>query len=69
MHATPSPRQRIAHPNATGVPPVPPEDSPQAGSPEAEGRSTNPRRLDVRQAITDRIIGMLEQGGHVFRER
>ncbi|MDQ0081360.1 antirestriction protein ArdC [Variovorax boronicumulans] len=25
--------------------------------------------MDVRQAVTDRIVAMLEQGGHVFRER
>lgn len=26
-------------------------------------------RIDVREAVTDRIIAMLEQGGHVFRAR
>jgi antirestriction protein ArdC len=71
MHAASSTRQRPAHTQtATGVPPVPPEDSPKAGQLEGEirtGRSSG--RLDVRQVITDRIVGLLEKGGNVFRER
>lgn len=71
MRALPSTRQR--NPNsqaATGVPPVPPEDSPKANG--VQGRVEGLRgggRMDVRQVITDRIIAMLEQGGNVFRER
>lgn len=55
---------------ATGVPPVPPEDSPQADV--QVGRGATPRggsRRDLRQDVTDRIIAMLEKGGNVFRER
>ena len=55
---------------ATGVPPVPPEDSPKAGM--EEFRDATPRgssRMDVRQVVTDRVIAMLEKGGNVFRER
>ena len=58
------------HQTATGVPPVPPEDSPKAEG--RQDRAAGPRgggRLDVRQAVTDRIIAMLEKGGNVFRER
>ncbi len=70
MHATSSTRQRSAPDlNTTGVPPVPPEDSPKAGALEDPPRNRNPGRLDVRQAVTDRIIGMLEKGGNVFRAR
>ncbi|WP_256735087.1 zincin-like metallopeptidase domain-containing protein [Variovorax sp. dw_954] len=80
MRALESSRQRDAYsrnsrdiPNsqaATGFPPVPPEDSPKAGlvedrKPAGQGKG----RMDVRQAITDRIIAMLEKGGNVFRER
>ncbi len=57
---------------AAGVPPVPPEDSPQAGGCVAESPATAARgrdRMDVRQAVTDRIIAMLDKGGSVFRER
>jgi antirestriction protein ArdC len=62
---------------ATGVPPVPPEDSPKAGPGTGHGggaaqdeRATRPGgRFDLRQAITDRIIAMLEKGGNVFLER
>jgi len=57
---------------ATGVPPVPPEDSPKAGAGVAESAGTAARgrsRMDVRQNVTDRIIAMLEKGGSVFRER
>jgi antirestriction protein ArdC len=74
MHATSSTRQRHADTledqAATGVPPAPPEDSPKAGADEdgnSQGRSG--ARMDVRQVITDRIVAMLEKGGHVFRER
>ena len=71
MHATSSTRRRHAdNPTTTGVPPVPPEGSPKAGQVEGEGRaSRSGGRMDVRQVITDRIIGMLEKGGNVFRER
>ena len=58
------------HQTATGVPPVTPEDSPKAEG--RQDRGAGPRgggRLDVRQAVTDRIIAMLEKGGNVFRER
>ena len=55
---------------ATGFPPVPPEDSPKAGLVEARTQADQAKgRTDVRQAITDRIIAMLEKGGNVFRER
>jgi len=79
MQATHSSRQRNSQTpgsqTATGVPPVPPEDSPKAdawkdrrsGDQRASGRPGG--RMDVRQVITDRIIAMLEQGGNVFRER
>ena len=71
MRALHSSRQR--NPNnqtATGVPPVPPEDSPKAVP--HEGKESVPRSrgpMDVRQSVTDRIIAMLEKGGNVFRER
>lgn len=64
--------RRPGHPAATGVPPVPPEDSPKAGGGLGESAGTAAQgrdRMDVRQAVTDRIIAMLEKGGHVFRER
>lgn len=71
MRALQSSRQRNPDSQAaTGVPPVPPEDSPKANG--VQGREEEPRgsrRMDVRQVITDRIIAMLEQGGNVFRER
>lgn len=55
---------------ATGVPPVPPEDSPTAALGESPETGRRPgRRIDVRQAVTERIVAMLEQGGHVFRAR
>lgn len=57
---------------ATGVPPVPPEDSPKADGGVAESVDSVARargRMDVRQVVTDRIIAMLEKGGNVFRER
>ena len=60
------------NPTATGVPPVPPEGSPQAGGGVDGSTGTAARgrgRMDVRQVVTDRIIAMLERGGHVFRER
>ncbi len=71
MRAIQSPRQRNAdNPTPTGVPPVPPEGSPKANGVESRGAaSRSAGRMDVRQAITDRIIAMLEQGGNVFRER
>ncbi|MDH6170073.1 antirestriction protein ArdC [Variovorax boronicumulans] len=79
MHAnsTSSPRDagsphNPGHPTATGVPPVPPEDSPKAGGSLGESAGTAARgrdRMDVRQVVTDRIIAMLEKGGSVFRER
>jgi antirestriction protein ArdC len=58
----------------TGVPPVPPEDSPKAAPEEGATQDKQPTRssgsrFDVRQAITERIIAMLEQGGNAFRER
>ncbi len=74
MHSTSSTRQRDAGKpdsrTATGVPPVPPEDSPKAD--DLKGKKPDDRiggRMDVRQAVTDRIIAMLEKGGNVFRER
>ncbi|MBT2320750.1 DUF1738 domain-containing protein [Variovorax paradoxus] len=71
MHAPSSIGKR--HPDtlaATGVPPVPPEDSPKAASVNSRASiSRGSGRTDVRQVITDRIIAMLEQGPHVFRER
>ncbi len=74
MRALHSTRRRNADPpnnqTATGVPPVPPEDSPKAGAVRHAGSA--PRggaRMDVRQSVTDRIIAMLEKGGNVFRER
>ena len=54
---------------ATGVPPIPPEDPPTAESLDAGTASRPGGRVDVRQAITERIIAMLEQGGHVFHAR
>jgi antirestriction protein ArdC len=71
MHATSSTRQRDAdHPTATGVPPVPPEDSPKAGTVEDRTRARRfGGRMEVRQVITDQILAMLEQGGQVFRKR
>ncbi|WP_371088255.1 ArdC family protein [Variovorax sp. RCC_210] len=54
---------------ATGVPPVPPEDPPTAESPDAMTALRAGGRIDVRQAVTERIVAMLEQGGHVFRAR
>lgn len=54
---------------ATGVPPVPPEDPPTAESLDAGAAPRSRGRIDVRQAITERIVAMLEQGGHVFRAR
>lgn len=59
-------------PDSRGRSPVPPEDSPQAGGCVAESPATAARgrdRMDVRQAVTDRIIAMLDKGGSVFRER
>ena len=53
-----------------GVPPVPPEGPPKAGT--VEDRKSGTRtagRMDVRQVITDRVVAMLEKVGHVFRER
>ena len=74
MRTLPSPRQHHADtledPAATGVPPVPPEDSPKAGT--VEDKASTARtgaRMDVRQLITERIIAMLEKGGNVFRAR
>ena len=80
MQATHSSRQRNSlipnFPTATGVPPVPPEDSPNAVALKDRqfkySKVFNGRlggRMDVRQVITNRIIAMLEQGGNVFRER
>ncbi|MDM0022656.1 ArdC family protein [Variovorax saccharolyticus] len=71
MRALSSSRQRNARtPTATGVPPVPPEDSPQAGAPAiTDAGDRRGARSDVRQSITDRIIAMLEKGGNVFRQR
>jgi hypothetical protein len=70
MHPTRSTRRRDAdNRTATGVPPVPPEDSPKAGADEdrkSAGRGGG--RMDVRQVVTDRIVAMLEKGGNVFRE-
>lgn len=61
---------RPGRPTATGVPPVPPEGSPKAGGGVVESPGAAARdRIDVRQVVTDRIVAMLEQGGHVFRER
>ena len=61
---------RPGHPAATGVPPAPPEGSPKAGGGVVESSGAAARdRTDVRQAVTDRIVAMLAQGGHVFRER
>ena len=57
------------HQTATGVPPVPPEDSPKAAGGQGRDAAAHGGRLDVRQAVTDRIIAMLEKGGNVFRER
>ena len=60
------------NPTTTGVPPAPPEDSPQAGGDVAGSSGTAARGrdlMDVRQVVTDRIIAMLEKGGSVFRER
>lgn len=55
---------------ATGVPPVPPEGSPQAAVEEGQASSAGPAgRVDLRQIITDRIVAMLEKGVDVFRER
>jgi antirestriction protein ArdC len=57
---------------AAGVPPAPPEGSPQAVAGVADsigGAARGRLRLDVRQVVTDRIIAMLEKGGSVFRER
>ena len=71
MHANPSNRQHHADPpTATGVPPAPPEGSPKAGTVEDQASAARTgARMDVRQAISDRIVAMLEKGGHVFRER
>lgn len=57
-------------PKATGVPPVPPEDSPKADL-WRERRLTpgSGGRMDVQQSVTDRIVAMLERGGNVFHER
>lgn len=53
-----------------GVPPTPPEDPPPADRGEADhARARSGDRPDVRQAVTDRILTMLAQGGHVFRAR
>lgn len=69
MHADPSTLQGgalgQASQTATGVPPVPPEDSPSAG--DRQGRTG--KGADIRQLVTDRIVAMLEKGGNVFRER
>ena len=71
MRALQSPRQRNADTRTpTGVPPVPPEDSPKPAG--VQDRDATPRsgaRMDVRQVITDRIIAMLAQGGNVYRAR
>lgn len=70
MRALQASRQRDAnHQTATGVPPVPPEDSPQAGAVHVADPQGGNARMDVRQSITDRIVAMLEKGGNVFRER
>jgi antirestriction protein ArdC len=71
MPTTSLSRQRDAdQQTATGVPPVPPEGSPKAGTVEDQGSvARTGARMDVRQVITDRIIAMLEKGGNVFRER
>jgi len=71
MRALQFSRQRNADTRTpTGVPPVPPEDSPKAAG--VQVKDATPRsgaRMDVRQVITDRIIAMLAQGGNVFRAR
>lgn len=55
---------------AAGVPPAPPEDSPKADHAIERARTTRPAgRLDPRQAITERIVAMLEKGGCVYRDR
>ncbi|SOE06329.1 Antirestriction protein ArdC [Variovorax sp. YR752] len=75
MHANSisSPRDAgsLAPRKATGVPPVPPEDSPKAGGgTDFSGQAARGAgRMDVRQVVTDRIIAMLEKGGNVLRER
>ncbi len=71
MQATHSSRQRNTNSQtATGVPPVPPEDSPKANGFKDRRTSSRPSgRMDVRQVITDRIIEMLEKGGNIFRDR
>lgn len=53
-----------------GVPPAPPEGSPKAalGSDHAS-KEGSACRTDPRQILTDRIIAMLEKGGHVLRDR
>jgi antirestriction protein ArdC len=66
--AQPSAAARLE--TATGVPPVPPEDPPTAALSDSPETGRRPgARLDVRQAVTARIVAMLEQGGHVFRAR
>ena len=70
MRAHHTPRQRNTdNPSATGVPPVPPEDSPKAAFLKAREGAPRSGRIDIRQAVTDRIIAMLEKGGNAFRER
>lgn len=64
----------VQDPKTSGVPPVPPEDSPTAGE-SNEGRAWRPSGnrvgmgMDVQRVITDRVMAMLAQGGHVCRAR
>ena len=58
----------------SGVPPMPPEDSPTAGeSDEGRLRRGSGERagmnMDVKRVITDRIVAMLAQGEQVCRAR
>ncbi len=70
MRALQFPRPRNAdNLTATGVPPVPPEDSPQTDASNHKDGTPHSGRMDVRQTVTDRIIAMLEKGGNEFRER
>ncbi|MDP9900951.1 ArdC family protein [Variovorax ginsengisoli] len=48
-----------------GVPPAPPEGSPQADAEKSQGKVY----ADLRQQVTDRIVAMLEKGSNVFRDR
>ena len=64
----------VRGPKTSGVPPVPPEDSPTAGeSDEGRLRRRSGERagmnMDVKRVITDRIVAMLAQGEQVCRAR